>query len=118
MQGGKKLSSWNLFVKKVYKEGKAKNSNYEFKQALVDASKRKSEMGSSNKPMGSMKRNTRKSMAMAGGKSRRMAMAMAGGKTRRSMAMAGGKSRRMAMAGGTSRGRSMAMAGGKSRGRM
>ena len=93
MQGGRKLSSWNLFVKKVYKEGKAKNSNYEFKQALVDASKRKSEMGSSNKPMGSMKRNTRKSMAMAGGKSRRMAMA--GGKSRgRSMAMAGGKSRR------------------------
>ena len=119
MQGGKKLSSWNLFVKKVYKEGKAKNSNYEFKQALVDASKRKSEMGSSNKPMGSMKRNTRKSMAMAGGKSRRMAMAMAGGKTRRSMAMAGGKTRRsMAMAGGKSRGRSMAMAGGKSRRRM
>ena len=107
MQGGRKLSSWNLFVKKVYKEGKAKNSNYEFKQALVDASKRKSEMGSSNKPMGSMKRNTRKSMAMAGGKSRRMAMAMAGG-----------KSRRMAMAGGKSRSRSMAMAGGKTRRRM
>ena len=93
MQGGKKLSSWNLFVKKVYKEGKAKNSNYEFKQALVDASKRKSEMGSSNKPMGSMKRNTRKSMAMAGGRSRRMAMAMAGGRSRH-MAMAGGKTRR------------------------
>jgi biopolymer transport protein ExbB/TolQ len=95
MQGGKKLSSWNLFVKKVYKEGKAKNSNYEFKQALVDASKRKSEMGS-------MKNKTRKSMALAGGKSRRMAMA-------------GGRSRHMAMAGGKSRGRSMAMAGGKSR---
>ena len=90
MQGGKKLSSWNLFVKKVYKEGKAKNSNYEFKQALVDASKRKSEMGAmnassrKNKSMGKMKRNTRRGMAMA----------MAGGKTRRSMAMAGGKSRR------------------------
>jgi hypothetical protein len=81
MQGGRKLSSWNLFVKKVYKEGKAKNPNYEFKQALVDASKRKSEMGSSPKSMGSMKKNTRKSMAMAGGKSRRMAMA--GGKSRR-----------------------------------
>ena len=93
MQGGRKLSSWNLFVKKVYKEGKAKNSNYEFKQALVDASKRKSEMGSStkNKPMGSMKRNTRKSMAMAGGRSRQMAMA--GGRSRH-MAMAGGKTRR------------------------
>ena len=47
MQGGKrKLSQWNIFVKKIYREGKAKNSNYEFKQALSDASKRKSEMGS------------------------------------------------------------------------
>lgn len=91
MQGGRKLSSWNLFVKKVYKEGKAKNSNYEFKQALVDASKRKSEMGAmnassrKNKSMGKMKRNTRRGMAMAGGKSRRRSMAMAGGKTRRRM---------------------------------
>ena len=93
MQGGRKLSSWNLFVKKVYKEGKAKNSNYEFKQALVDASKRKSEMGAmsassrKNKSMGKMKRNTRRgmAMAMAGGKSRRRSMAMAGGKTRRRM---------------------------------
>ena len=89
MQGGRKLSSWNMFVKKVYKEGKSKDSSYEFKQALVDASKRKSEMGSmkavsqKNKPKGKSR-----SMAMAGGKSRRMAMAMAGGKSRRSMAMA------------------------------
>ena len=84
MQGGRKLSSWNLLLKKVYKEGKAKNANYEFKQALVDASKRKSEMGSmKNKSMGKMKRNTRKSMAMAGGKSRGRSMAMAGGKSRR-----------------------------------
>lgn len=95
MQGGKKLSSWNLLVKKVYKEGKAKNPNYKPKQAFIDASKRKSEMGS-------MKNKTRKSMAMAGGKSRHMAMA-------------GGRSRHMAMAGGKTRGRSMAMAGGKSR---
>jgi len=88
MQGGRKLSSWNLLVKKVYKEGKAKNPNYKPKQAFIDASKRKSEMGS-------MKNKTRKSMAMAGGKSRRRSMAMAGGKSRgRSMAMAGGKSRR------------------------
>lgn len=98
MQGGRKLSSWNMFVKKVYKEGKSKDSSYEFKQALVDASKRKSEMGSmkavsqKNKPKG---KSRRMAMAMAGGKSRRMAMA--GGKSRR-MAMAGGKSRRMAMA--------------------
>jgi hypothetical protein len=46
MEGGRKLSAWNLFVKKVYREGKAKNPNYEFKQALADASKRKGEMKS------------------------------------------------------------------------
>jgi hypothetical protein len=46
MQGGRKLSAWNLFVKKIYSEGKSNNSNYEFKDALKDASKRKSEMGS------------------------------------------------------------------------
>jgi len=39
-------SAWNMFVKKIYEEGKAKDSKYEFKQALVDASKRKGEMGS------------------------------------------------------------------------
>ena len=44
----RKLSSWNLFVKKIYQEGKSKNKNYEFKQALVDASKRKSEMGNAS----------------------------------------------------------------------
>lgn len=38
-------SQWNMFVKKIYQEGKAKDSSYEFKQALKDASKRKSEMG-------------------------------------------------------------------------
>ena len=51
MQGGRKLSQWNIFVKKVYQEGHAKDKNYSFKQALSDASKRKSEMGSS-KPTG------------------------------------------------------------------
>jgi hypothetical protein len=47
MQGGKKLSSWNIFVKKIYSEGKSADSNYSFKQALSDASKRKGEMGQS-----------------------------------------------------------------------
>lgn len=50
MKGGRKLSSWNIFVKKIYQEGKAKDTNYEFKQALTDASKRKSEMGSMKTP--------------------------------------------------------------------
>jgi hypothetical protein len=59
-------SEWNMFVKKIYHEGKAKNSSYEFKQALKDASKRKSEMGSmsvKNKKTskrGSRKRRTRR----------------------------------------------------------
>jgi len=46
MQGGKrKLTSWNLFVKKIFAEGKSKNKNYSFKNALSDASRRKGEMG-------------------------------------------------------------------------
>jgi len=49
MKGGKrKLSSWNIFVKKVYAQGKAKNPDYAFKNALKDASSRKSEMGSAS----------------------------------------------------------------------
>jgi len=45
MKGGKRaLSSWNIFVKKVYREGKSTDSNYQFKDALRDASKRKGEM--------------------------------------------------------------------------
>ena len=34
-----------MFVKKIYWEGKKKDKNYEFKQALKDASARKGEMG-------------------------------------------------------------------------
>jgi len=78
MQGGRKLSSWNIFVKKIYQEGRAKSKEYSFKQALTDASKRKGEMGSS-KPVAmgtkkmrkSKKSKSRRSMALAGGKSRR-----------------------------------------------
>ena len=53
MKGSKrKLSSWNIFVKKIYKEGKSKNPNFSFKDALTDASNRKGEMES----MGSTKK--------------------------------------------------------------
>ena len=39
-QGGKrKLSEWNLCVKKVYSDEKMKNKNFKFKDALVLASK-------------------------------------------------------------------------------
>jgi hypothetical protein len=79
----RKLSDWNIFVKKIYAEGKAKNSNYEFKQALVDASKRKSEMKhhastnsvnkskSAKKNRKSRSRTKHASMAMAGGRKSR-----------------------------------------------
>jgi hypothetical protein len=40
-------SAWNEFVSKIFKEGKQKNPNYKFKDALKDASKRKGEMGQS-----------------------------------------------------------------------
>jgi hypothetical protein len=50
MKGGKRaLSSWNIFVKKIYREGKSTDSSYEFKDALIDASKRKREMGAVTK---------------------------------------------------------------------
>jgi len=62
MKGGKRaLSSWNIFVKKVYREGKAKNPNYEFKDALRDASKRKVEMGSSSMTKKMRKTRSKKS---------------------------------------------------------
>ena len=62
MKGGKrKLSEWNIFVKKVYNEGKSKNANYEFKQALADASKRKSEMGRAHGLKTTSKRKSKRS---------------------------------------------------------
>ena len=39
-------SKWNLFVKKIFHEGKRSNPNYAFKNALADASRRKGEMDS------------------------------------------------------------------------
>ena len=65
------LSEWNIFVKKVYHEGKAKNRDYQFKQALKDASRRKSEMSKSG--VKSKKRHFKrsKSRKMAGGTRRR-----------------------------------------------
>lgn len=72
-------SEWNLFVKKIYHEGKKKDSSYEFKQALKDASKRKSEMGHSSSSSSSRsrsrshkkKKSHKKSNSFFGGKTRR-----------------------------------------------
>jgi len=55
------MSAWNDFVKKIYWEGKKKNPDYEFKQALQDASKRKGEMGSSTAKGTKSKKSARKS---------------------------------------------------------
>jgi len=65
-------SAWNMFVKKIYEEGKAKDSSYEFKQALVDASKRKGEMGSTSSTMkkGKTAKRSRK-VSKSKGKTRR-----------------------------------------------
>jgi hypothetical protein len=66
MQGGRKLSAWNLFVKKIYAEGKKSSGDYSFKQALTDASKRKGEMG--NQVMGTKhnKKHSRKNRTKRG----------------------------------------------------
>jgi hypothetical protein len=42
------MSAWNDFVKKIYWENKKKNKDYQFKEALKEASKRKNEMGKSS----------------------------------------------------------------------
>ena len=43
------MSAWNDFVKKIYWENKKKNKNFQFKDALKEASRRKGEMGKSSK---------------------------------------------------------------------
>jgi len=57
MKGGRALSPWNKFVSKVYHEGKKTDPDYEFKEALKDASKRKNEMGSSASGVKKSKKN-------------------------------------------------------------
>jgi hypothetical protein len=57
MKGGRALTPWNKFVSKVYHEGKESDPEYEFKDALKDASERKSEMG----PAASGVKNSKKS---------------------------------------------------------
>ncbi len=84
MQGGRKLSDWNIFVKNVYAEGKAKDDSYEFKDALKDASRMKAENGSmkianaSGIKKGKKTRKSRKSR-----KSRKMSLSLMGGTRKR-----------------------------------
>jgi len=60
-----------MFVKKIYEEGKAKDPKYEFKQALVDASKRKGEMGSSSSSIVKKGKTAKRSRGRKGSKSTR-----------------------------------------------
>jgi hypothetical protein len=54
------MTAWNDFVKKIYHEGHSSDKNYSFKQALKDASARKSEMGKPNLAMGVKSKSTKK----------------------------------------------------------
>jgi len=74
-------TAWNMFVKKIYEEGKAKDSNYKFKQALVDASKRKGEMGSASSASTMTKKG--KTSKRSKGRSRKASISMTGGKKTR-----------------------------------
>jgi hypothetical protein len=76
-------SAWNMFVKKIYEEGKAKDPNYEFKNALKDASKRKSEMGHSASASG-VKKTAKRHRTARRGKGKSASIAMTGGRRRRS----------------------------------
>jgi hypothetical protein len=85
MNGGKRaLTPWNKFVKKVYSEGKSQNSSYSFQEALKDASKRKSEMGSKPVAAGPVAaRGTKKSRKSARRNSKRSMGAQIAGTRRR-----------------------------------
>jgi hypothetical protein len=84
MQGGRKLSDWNIFVKKVYAEGKANDSSYEFKDALKDASSRKSEMSSMKSVTASGVKKSKKSRKSKKSKNyRKRNIALSGGTRKR-----------------------------------
>lgn len=65
------MSAWNDFVKKIYHEGHNLDSRYSFKQALKDASKRKSEMESMVMGKSKKMKKSHKSKSKLGKKSRK-----------------------------------------------
>jgi hypothetical protein len=82
MKGGRAVSQWNLFTQKVYKEGKAKNSNYKFRDALKDASRRKAEMGSMNVSRKRSRKSARSAALTGGSRKSGRSAALAGGSRR------------------------------------
>jgi hypothetical protein len=82
------LSEWNKFVQKIYQEGKKSNPKYQFKNALSDASARKSEMGSSGPVAGPAPKPSR------GRRSAKKACMKKCRKTCKTRKMRGGRSRR------------------------
>lgn len=67
-----KMSPWTDLVSKIFKEGRDKDSSYQLKDAMKEASKRKSEMGSSSSAAPSKSRRRGKSgKSKKRGKSRR-----------------------------------------------
>ena len=64
-------SAGNLFVKKIYWENKKKNKNFQFKEALKEASRRKGEMGTSSS-MKTSKKSKKNKKGGRKGKSRKM----------------------------------------------
>ena len=65
-------SIWNMFVKKIYEEGKKNiGKTYSFRQALKDASKRKSEMGSSGLKVPTKNKTSKKGSKKRSGKGKK-----------------------------------------------
>ena len=62
-------SAWNMFVKKIFHEGKKNNKTYSFKEALQDASRRKGEMGTMSATSGKTSKKSR--TKRRGGKTKR-----------------------------------------------
>ena len=65
-------TEWNMFVKKIFHEGRNKDKSYSFKNALQDASKRKGEMGKTiSRKTKTKTKKSRKSKSSKSSKSRK-----------------------------------------------